>query len=614
MTLKKLALRPGVNRENTRYTSENGWYAGDKIRFRQGTPEKIGGWVKASTGTFLGVCRALFGWVTLAQRKLVAVGTNLKYYVYFSGGFNDVTPLRRIATLTDPFTTETGSTTVLVEDIAHGGLTGDFVTFSGASSVGGITLSGEYQITVVNPDFYEVVAASPATSDATGGGSVTAEYQINIGLATQSVAYGWGAGAYGSGTWGGAGAMARFSLRLWSQSSFGEDLIFCPRNGAIYYWDASAGLTNNRAVALASMMGASDVPVVAAGVLVSDVSRFVFAFGCNELGDLVQDPLLIRWSDQEDATNWTPAATNQAGGLRLSRGSEIIAYLQTRQEVLVWTDTSLYSVQYVGAPIVWGATIMADNISIAAPNSVAVASGVTYWMGVDKFYLYNGQVATLNCDLRQYVFSDINLSQSDKIFAGTNEGFNEVWWFYCSSNSTEIDRYVIYNYAENIWYYGTMNRTAWLDSGLLDYPLAAYQNILLDHEVGTDDVANSQTLPIYAYIESAEFDIDDGDRFGFVYRMLPDITFRNSTNENPSVTMTLIPMKNSGSGYGTSVGGSDNAAVTRSVSVPIEEFTGQVFVRVRGRQLIVRVESSTLGTAWQLGSPRIDIRPDGRRG
>jgi hypothetical protein len=404
-------------------------------------------------------------------------------------------------------------------------------------------------------------------------------------------------------------------LRLWSQFNFGEDLVFGPRGGAIYYWDASSG-TNTRAINLTAIGGASDVPTVQNTILVSDVSRFVLAFGCNELGETAQDPMLIRWSDQENAADWTPAATNQAGGLRLSRGSEIITALQSRQEILVFTDNAVYALQYLGPPAVWGATLLGDNTSIVSQNAATIASGVTFWMGVDKFYKYDGRVQTLRCDLRQHVFADINKDQYQQVFAGTNEGFNEVWWFYCSADSIAIDQYVIYNYLEDIWYYGSMGRTAWLDSGLRDYPIAAtYLNNIVNHESGVDDNSTAMPAPITATITSAEFDLDDGHNFMFLYRVLPDITFRGSEAESPTARMYMQPLKNSGSGYTTppSVGGENNRPITRTAVLPVEEFTGQIFTRVRARQMSVTVESDGLGVTWQLGAPRLDLRPDGRR-
>lgn len=717
MPLQKILFKPGVNRENTRYTNEGGWYVSDKVRFRQGTPEKIGGWQRISGATFLGICRSLWNWVTLGALNLMGVGTNLKFYIEKGAAYYDITPLRNYTeapvTLANPFDTTSGSAVINVNDTAHGLTTGDIATFSGAVAVGGIpadmlntnhfvtvvgvddytitvpaaatstvtggggasvsatytkynfalsnpftatlnsnvisvahtahgcvtgdfvtfttptglggnisntVLTGEFQVTVVNANTYTITVSATANatdvSGSPGGGAVTAKYQINVGPSYQVPVIGWGGGPWGSGVWG-TGGSSTVDLRIWSQMNFGEDLVFAPRDGAIYYWDATSGV-DVRGYRVADMYGASDVPVAQRLIFVSDISRFVFAFGCNELGSVVQDPMLIRWSDQESVTNWTPSATNQAGGIRLSHGSEIVAVVQTRQEIVVFTDSSVYSLQYQGPPVIWGVQSLADNISILSQNAAMIASGKIYWMGVDKFYVYDGRVQTLRCDLRNHVFSDINLSQNLQVFSGTNEGFNEVWWFYCSANSTTVDKYVVYNYAEDIWYYGGLARTAWLDSGLRDYPVAAtYSYNLVNHEQGVDDNETATPLPIQATISSSEFDIDDGHNFGFIWRLLPDITFRNSTGSNtPQVTMTLAPMQNSGSGVNNppSVGGVDNATVARIAVATIEEFTGQVYIRVRGRQLIFTCESNQLGTQWQLGAPRIDIKPDGRRG
>lgn len=617
MPLRKIALKSGVNRENTRYASEGGWYECDKIRFRQGTPEKIGGWQRISTTTFLGVCKSLWSWVTLGSLQLIGVGTNLKFYVERGGSYNDITPLRATVSLTDPFETTVGSSIVEVTDAAGGYIDGDFVTFSGATAVGGIaadTLNQEYQINYTSGNSYTIDVGTNATSSATGGGSVSAAYQLNIGPAFTIPLTGWGSSFWGSGTWG-FGAESTESLRLWSQSNFGEDLIFGPRGGAIYYWDATSG-TSSRGVLLSSLGGASDVPTVQNYILISDISRFVFCFGANPIGSPTQDPMVVRWSDQEDATNWTPAATNQAGSLRFSRGTEIVTAAQSRQEVLVWTNSSLYSMQYVGAPEVWTAQLVGENISIASQNSVAYSNGVAYWMGRDKFYKYDGRTQPLICDLRKFIFDDLNPAQYDQVFAGTNESYHEVWWFYCSSNSTAVDKYVIYNYVENVWYYGTMARTAWLDSGLREYPLAAtYSNNLVNHEIGVDDAETATPQAIHAFIASAEFDLDDGHQFMFIWRMLPDIRFDGSTAENPSAVMTLLPLANSGSGYNSplSEGGSNTGTVIRTATLPIEQYTGQVNVRVRGRQLAIKVESTDLGVTWQLGVPRADMRSDGRR-
>lgn len=709
MPLQKILNRPGVNRENTRYTSESGWYVSDKVRFRQGTPEKIGGWARISSNTFLGTCRSLWNWVTLTANNLMGCGTSAKYYIESGGVYNDITPIRQYtysATLTNPFTTTNGQNTISVSDTdhgaqagsivyftgssavggipaaeintrhaitsitdantyvitvttsasssatgggtvtatyyingrllgtdpfattsgsnvvtvtatGHGGQTGDYVTFSGASTFANVDMNGEFTITVIDTNSYTVNASTNASSTTSGGGSaVRATYQITIGPEDQVAQVGFGAGAWGAGKFGGVGTFIPDALRLWSAMNFGEDLVFAPRGGGVYYWDATNGL-GTRGVSIETLPGASNPPVVQNLVFVSDVYRFVFCLGANDYLSDVQDPMLIRWADQESITDWTPTAVNQAGSLRLSHGSKIIAAIQTRQEILVWTDTSLYSLQYLGAPLVWGAQLLADNISIVGPNAASVASGIVYWMGVDKFYMYDGRVQTLNCDLRKYVFQDINSTQYLAYFSGTIEGFNEVWWFYASQGSTTIDRYVVYNYMERIWYYGNMARTAWFDAGLRDYPQAAtYSNNLVNHEFGNDDNTSGIPVPINAYIESAEFDIQDGHNIGFVWRILPDITFSgtSSTNTNPSVTMTLIPMMNSGSGYNSpqSQGGSSSAAVTRTSTAVIEQFTGQIYTRVRGRQLIFKVESTDLGSAWQLGSPRLDIRPDGK--
>jgi hypothetical protein len=703
MPLKKLTLKSGVNKENTRYTSENGWFISDKMRFRQGTPEKIGGWVRISSSVFQGVCRSLWNWVTLTSLNLIGVGTNLKFYIESGGAYNDVTPIRAYSTINNNPFALTASTTVTVTDTAHGCFTGDFVTFSGATDIGGggtnvtaAVLNKNFQVTVVDANTYTIVISvtpnATAISASPGGGSgVIAAYEIHTGPAYAVALTGWGGGAWGAGTWG-VGVTTVNAIQLWSQNNFGEDLIYAPRGGGIYYWSAQIGVTplvftvtiatpavltvalrngtavvlnttgalptglsvgtvyyvvgttgttcnlsatfggaaintsgsqsgtqtiSARGIDITQLGGASDCPTVQNTIFVADVSRFVFAFGCNDYGSTVQDPMLLRWSDQESVTNWTPSATNQAGSIRLSHGSEIVTCVQTRQEIVVWTDSSIYSLQYQGSPVVWSSQLLGDNISIIGPNAAVVASGVIYWMGVEKFYKYDGRTQTMRCDLLRHIFQDINLAQASQVFAGTNEGFNEVWWFYCSANSTAIDLYVIYNYSEDVWSYGTLGRTAWLDSGLRDHPIAAtYSYNLVDHEQGNDDNQTGTPVAINAVIGSAEFDIDDGDHFGFVWRMLPDITFRGSTAASPQVTMTLIPMQNAGSGYNNpiSLGGNQNATVTRTSTSVIEQFTGQVYVRVRGRQMIIQVESTQLGCAWQLGSPRIDIKQDGRRG
>ena len=708
MPLQKILFKPGVNRENTRYTTEGGWYECDKVRFRQGTPEVIGGWIRLSVNTFKGVCRSLWNWVTLGALNLLGVGTNLKFYIERGGAYFDVTPIRSTDVLNGPFAAVTVapfSSTITVTDTAHGCVTGDFVTFSGAVSLGGTitatVLNQEYQVTVTGANTYTFTAVSATTGLAvtsnasdvgTGGATVTAAYQLNVGPSIVVPLVGWGAGIWGGGVWG-TGDVSAVPMRIWNQINYGQDLVFGPRGEGLYYWSASdglnvrgknlkslggtvtftnasptvvtltVGLTEGAAVQFAAttalpagisanttyytynvsgltcnltdssgneinttstgtgvyISNLVDVPLFQDFLTVSDTSRFIITFGVNDYGSVLKDPMLVRWSNQDDPYNWTPTATNQAGSIRLSHGSEIITAVQTRQEIVVFTDSSLYSMQYLGPPYVWGIQLLGDNTSIIGPNAVATASGIIYWMGKDKFYLYDGRIQTLNCDLRRFIFENINLSQLDQVYAGTNEGFNEVWWFYPSSGSTTVDRYVIFNYLENAWYYGTMARTAWLDSGLRDYPMAAtYQGNstgnIVNHENGLNDSATATTLPLSAYISSSEFDIGDGHNFGFIWRMLPDLTFQDSTNtptgQVPALTMTMQGLKNSGSGVTSTA----SAGVVSSATYVItEEFTGELFTRLRGRQMIFKIESNQLNTAWQIGAPRIDIRQDGRR-
>jgi len=703
MPLQKILLKPGVNRENTRYTNEGGWYESDKVRFRQGTPEKIGGWQRISTSTFLGLCRSLWNWITLGSLNLLGVGTNLKFYIESGGVYNDITPIRTTTTLTNPFTTATSTntgttTTVTVTDANGGFINNDYVTYyaGGAASVtfNGITITTgtEYQIAYVSSTTYTITVTGTASASSAGGGTIYAVYQVNTGPSYAAPLVGWGASTWGSGTWG-IGTASTDALRIWNQMNWGEDLVYGPRGAPLYYWDAAIGVTSTtatmtiaapcvvtcnlnladatpiafsttgwlptgllpgvtyytkylssttfnlaatsggaaitttgtqsgtqsispRGVLLSSLSGADGyTPLYQNYFTVSDASRFLIVFGTNDYGSTILDPMLIRWSDQESLTVWYPAVTNQAGSVRLSHGSKIVTTLQSRQEILVFTDQALYSLQYLGPPYVWGTQLLADNVSIAGPNAAAIGSGVTYWMGVDKFYKYDGRVQTLRCDLRQFIYSDINPLQYDQVFASTNEGFNEVWWFYCSENSNAIDRYVIYNYAEDIWQYGTMARTAWLDTGLRNYPIAATYNYnIVNQEYGVDDNETGTTLPIEAYITSAQYDIGDGHNFAFVYRMIPDLTFRGSTGgTTPAVTMYLQGLNNSGSGI-TQTG---NAGVTYNGTAPsvinVDEYTGQIYIRIRGRQMQMKITSNTLGTQWQLGAPRIDIRPDGRR-
>lgn len=623
MALKKVQFEPGVNRENTRYSAEGTWYETDKVRFRFGFPQKIGGWQRVSAETYLGVARSLTNWATIAGQNLVAVGTNLKYYLERGGAYFDVTPIRLTTAAGDvTFAATTGSAVITVSDVSHGAQQGDYVTFSGAASLGGnitdVVLNQEYSITsIVDDDNYTITAAVAANASDTGNGgaSVVGAYQIPVGNETEVPFTGWSAGRWGFGTWGVGGATVA-PMRLWSQTNFGEDLFFTYRGGALFYWDASTEVTT-RAVYVSSLAGASGVPTVANIAFVSDVFRFAFCFGANPIGESTLDPMLIRWSDQEDVANWTPEATNQAGSLRVSHGTQIVAVVQARQEVLVFTDAALYGLQFLGAPEVWGAQLLGDNITVISPNAAVYSNNVAYWMGKDKFYVYDGTVKTLPCKVRSYVFDDINKAQFNQIVCGTVEQFNEVWWFYPSSGSSQNNRYVVYNYVDNAWYYGTLYRSAWLDSDLRDYPLAAtYSNNLVYHEYGVDCNELGTANPIVATLVSAEFDLDDGDHFMLINRVLPDMTFAGSTADSPSATLTLLPLQNSGSGYydPASVGGNSENTVSRITTVPIEEFTGQVYTRIRGRQIAFKIESTALGVTWKLGTPRIDMKPAGRRG
>ena len=755
MPLQKLQFRPGVNREGTNYSNEGGWYECDKVRFRSGFPEKIGGWTRATPGyTYAGVCRMMINWVDLEQNNLLGVGTNLKYYINRGLGiYYDITPVRKTVSpmANNPFATTSGSAVVTVTDAGHGAITGDYVTFSGATSFNNIPddeLNIEHRITeVLSVDTYTIEVVSLANAAGAGGGAaVDAVYQINTGGAIYTIGNGFGAGVWngaittinadltytsGSGniwlnassttinvddttgfsstgtilidcevityagktstsftgctrgtsgttaishgvdptavtppaikvyqvtslagtTGWGEGSDTAFGigqqLRLWSNDNYGEDLLLAYRGGEIYYW-ADNTSTYPAAVTLRSLASGSTVPGTAYTyadfvpnatnqITVSDVNRFVIAMSANPYDptdpDTAVDPLLVRWSDQENPFDWVPSVTNQAGEQRLTNGSFIMQAKKTRQEILIWTDAAIYSMQYLGPPYTFGFQLLMDNISMMSPNASVVINNVAYWMGTDKFYSYSGRVETLPCSLRQYIFNDISFEQRFQTVCGSNEGYNEVWWFYVSntevalaaqeSRDPTIDRYVIYNHLERLWYYGNMSRTFWLDSALQSYPLAAYgndiaaTNTLLFHENGTDDAATASPQPFTAYIQSSDFDIGDGHNFGFVWRIIPDITFTGSNSGYPQVTMEVRPRQFSGSPYGPT--DLDTVQTTQQYtpivkSYTVEQYTPQVYTRIRGRQIAFRIESADqLGVAWQLGSPRLDIRPDGRR-
>ena len=722
MPLQKIQMRPGLNREGTDYSNEGGWWDGDKIRFRSGFPEKLGGWQQISNSQFQGVCRSLWVWADGdggTGTVYIGLGTNSNYYIYQGGVYYDITPVIQTDTLTNPFTGN-GTTTVTVTDASYNPNVGDSVYITSSAPVGsaagwgvdgwgvdawggyygtGVTISGVYTVTsVISSTQYTIQSTVPVTG--VGGGTVTIESKYPAGLDVYVTGTGWGAGPWSRGTWGSAYSSGiGQQLRLWSNDNFGTDLVLAPRGGPIFYWSDSSGVSTpatylsslaNSTVAYTDggsgtsfSSGASSITVsaslapnlypymvitgthIAAGtkiasnyvtgsttvpitspttgtqagtysfsyagsfvptstyqVVTSAIQEFVIAFGANSYipnnAATTFNPMLVRWSDQANPYQWVPIATNQSGEYLLTNGSYIMGASSTRQEILVWTDSCLYSMQYLGAPYVWGFQVLMDNISVMSPNSMITVNNVTYWMGRDRFYMYSGRVEVLPCSLRQYIFADINQDQSYQVFAGNNEAFNEVWWFYVSQSSggTTIDKYVVYNYLDRVWYYGNMNRSAWFQTGIIQYPIAAdYNNRLVYHENGCDDNATTTTLPIGAYVQSSDFDIGDGHNFGFVWRILPDINFNGSTTNQPVVTMTVKPRENSGTPYGVA----DNPQVqsaqnyTTAPEYTIQQFTGQVYTRLRGRQMAFRIESTGQGVTWQLGSPRIDIRPDGRR-
>jgi hypothetical protein len=621
MTLEKLAFPPGVFRDQTRGSGEGRWFDCDKIRFRAGLPQKIGGWERFSEDTADGQIRFLFNFISLDENNYLAIGSSQRFYIEEGGDFNNITPLRKTSSLgSNPITTgSAGSGEITVTDTGHGAVLNDFVTLAGATTTDGVTagqINTTHQITeIVSDNAYKVETAGSASSGSTagGGGSVTAAYEINIGLDTAVEGLGFGAGTFSRGTFGSAataGTGAVNQLRLWSGDNFGEDLVFNVRNGGVYFWDESDG-TNTRAIALSAESGASNAPTVATQVLVNNDARHVIAFGCNTLGSSTQDKLLIRWSDQESALDWTPTATNSSGDLRLNSGSQIVRAYDTRQEMLVWTEEALFSMRYVGTPFIFGISVISRNITIISSNSVTSLNGVVYWMGLKDFFAYTGRVQELPSTVKDYVFSDINREQAQKIHAGTIKDYGEIIWFYCSADSDEIDRYVIFNSFENVWYFGTLTRTAWLDSSSREYPLGANSTDfqIYNHELGLNDGEGTSPSGIEAHVESADFEIGNGDQFQFIHRILPDVSFFGSTDPTPAVSFLLKPRNFLGSGFGTS----DTSTITATKTVDVQEFTEQAFVRIRSRQMAFRVESSGTNIAWKLGASRIDLRPDGQR-
>jgi hypothetical protein len=641
MPLQKLQFRPGVNRETTSYTNEGGWFDCDKVRFRFGTPEKIGGWERLSGKSFLGTCRALHPFVALDGTSYIGVGTHLKYYIEEGGGYNDITPIRQTTAAGDvTFAATNGSSTITVTDTNHGANENDFVTFSGAVSLGGqITadvLNQEYQIArIENANTYEIVAREvntladitidgqytpvPVVADGSdtgnGGASVVGTYQVQTGLDTTVAGTGWGAGTWSRGAWGSGATLTAIgdTLRIWSHDNFGEDLIINIRNGGIYYWDKSTSSAPfTRAVALSDLAGAdATTPTIAKQVMISDRDRHVIVFGCDPENNIgTQDPLLIRFSDQENPLVWAASATNTAGDLRIGTGSEIITALETRQQILVFTNVSLHAMQYLGPPFTFGINEIATNVTIAGPLAAVAVDDLVFWMGEEDFYMYTGQVQKLPCSVRSYVFNDFNVSQQEKVTAGVNSAYSEIWWFYPSANSENIDKYVVFNYQEQVWYYGALPRSVWLDRGINQYPIAAsLDGYLYFHEFGFDDGSVNPPASIDSYIESSQMSIGAGDNFVFLSRLIPDVTFNGSTAESPSVDFTLQTRNWPGAAYSSTT----DSSVTRSATVPVEQFTNVVNIRLRGRSFAFKIASDETGVGWRLGTPRVDMRQDGRR-
>ena len=624
MGFVKLKFQPGFYTESTDYSATGRWIDGNFMRFRDGYPEPIRGWQKANSNAFLGKCRDMRWWSSLSGNIYVSIGTHLKMYA-FRGDYLDITPLRSSGTLAaSPFATDTstnsaGTTVITVTHTSHGAIPNDFVTFAGATGpVNGVAasvLNAEHQIIqVVNANSYRIRVTATASANGSGGGTPTFAYQINTGLDSTLFGNGWGAGTWGRGGWGTAADVSAegAKLRLWSAAPYGEDLLFCPRDGQIYYWDSSSG---GRGVLLSSLSGAADVPTVAKEVTAS-AERHVIAFGCNPYGSATQDPMLIRWSTYEDATMWTPLPTNAAGDLRIPSGSKFITHVQTYQEVLVFTDTSVHSLRYVGAPFYYGIDVISSKVSIIAPKAKAIAQDTVYWMGSGQFYSYRGALNPLNCSVLEYVFNDINESQRDKIYCGTNLTESEVTWFYPSAGSDEVDRYVTFNYAENLWYYGTLGRTAWLDRQDIQFPMATDANgYLYYHEYGAEDGSTNPGSAIPAYIESGYVEVGEGDKYMFVDKFVPDVTFRKSSetvlNCSISVTFTMADWP----GASNSTDGTTSGSIVRSSAhnATVETYTNYINLRMRGRMAKVRYSSNLAGMSWRVGTPRINVRPDGRQ-
>ncbi len=628
MALSKLQFTPGINRDITSYSNEGGWVDCDLIRFRQGYPEVIGGWEKYSQNTYIGTARGLFNWVALDGSDLLGVGTESKYYIEQGQAFYDITPIRKTTTNGVTFSATDGSSTITATDSGHSASVGDFVTFSDAVSLGGLVtaavLNQEYEIasvpssstyTFVAKDTGGTTVIANASDSGNGGAGVDGVYQINAGLNTGVGGNGWGAGTWGRGTWGsGTTISVVTSLRVWSQDNFGEDLLINPRDSSIYHWDKSNGVTT-RAVEISSIAGAKECPIIAKQIMVSDVDRHVIAFGANPLGGTDQDPLLIRFSDQESFLDWNPTSTNTAGDLRIGSGSKFVKAIETKREIIIITDSSVHSMQFIGAPFTFGIQPIASNTTIMGPNAAIAVEDSVYWMGRQNFYVYDGKTKQLPCSVRERVFFDFDFDQADKVYAAVNSQFSEVVWFYCSDgNSTanggtgENNRYVIFNYAEDTWYYGNLGRSAFLDKGIRDFPIGAEGNYLFNHESGYSDDGSVMV----SSIESSPMDMGAGDKFSFITRVIPDLTFNGSTNADPKVNVTLQANNFPGGNFLQSEISQIDRTAT-STTVPFEQYTNKADVRLRGRAYSIKIDCNTTGVRWRLGSPRVDVRPDGRR-
>ena len=624
MPLQKLLFKPGINKEGTAYSNEGGWFNSNLVRFRKGLPEKIGGWVKASPNSFQSSGRALHAWVDLAGTKYLGLGTTWKYYVKEGDIYNDVTPIRATTTDGITFAATDGSATITATDSSHGAVTGDFVTISGAVSLGGnitaAVLNQEYQIVTVpdtNTFTFTATATANSSDSGNGGSGVDGAYQINVGLDVYVPSTGWGSDYWGAGTWGSVSTLGSTNqLRLWSHDNFGEDLLMCPRGGGVFYWDESSG-TSTRAVALSALTGANLTPTIALQVMVSDIDRHVICFGADPLnaGGTARtgaiDPMFIAWSDQERVEEWEPLPTNTAGSFRLSAGSAIVGATRARQETLIWTDTSLYSMTFVGQPFTFSINLVNEGVGLVGPNAMVNTPKGVFWMDKKGFYLYSGQVQELPCSVDAYVFDDINQTQSYQIFGFVNKAFNEVGWFYCSSETTVIDKYVTYNYEENLWMIGELSRTSWLDEGVFAEPKATstdvnYVGYCYNHESGVDDDGSAMTN---VFIESSDFDLGEGDDFQSISKIIPDIKFIGNANTGANgQTLDLVLKRRNFPGE----------ELTTATTASCTSVTTKIDTRVRGRQAVLRIQSNdtdttAIGMSFRAGATRIDIQPDGKR-